>query len=275
MNKEFYRFKSKYFITILILIILSISILFISSKFFYETSMNKFLDSIASILLITGVYSLFNEYILKKELIELVCNKVDLKEEIEETGLIEIFTDVHEIPYKKYIENANKRIDIVHIYGSSWTSRYKQSIRDKLIKTSCNIKVVLLSPESEFITPIENHIKYKRGDIKSKISHAIDRWDNLYKEIVIENKKFKKDYFKLYLHKKFPAKALYRFDDIIVVVPRSCYNNDNSSALPAYVFKNCNSNKNNLYDIYSSEIKGVIRNSEEHKFVEVSSSAIN
>lgn len=45
-----------------------------------------------------------NEFYLKEKLVDLILNKLKLKETIDKTGITEVFSDINDIDYRFYMK---------------------------------------------------------------------------------------------------------------------------------------------------------------------------
>ena len=74
---------------------------------------NTNINNIGSVMLISGIYTIFDSFMLKNSLIELVIQKVKLDKEIDAYGVIELGSTLTNIDYKDLIEKAETNIDII------------------------------------------------------------------------------------------------------------------------------------------------------------------
>lgn len=146
-----YNAKHRYAYTIVAcLILISGLLLIFLSGFFKNTLLVSSMQNTASALIIAGIFGLVNEYFLKDKLVELILEKLHLKESIDKTGIEALFYNISEIQYKDFIRKANKHIDIVHVYGRTWTNTNLDELTDKYLRSNCDIRVILTSPDSVF-----------------------------------------------------------------------------------------------------------------------------
>ncbi len=116
---------------------------------------NLLISNVGSVLLVSGIYTIVDNMYLKKSLIELVIQKVSLDKEIDDTGLIKVDSTLTNIRYKEYFENAKSDIDIIHNYARTWTTNYFDFIKNTVMNKECRLRVILLNPESPFISALE------------------------------------------------------------------------------------------------------------------------
>jgi len=230
-------------------------------------------NSIGSALLVSGVYTIIDNMFLKNSLINLVIEKVNLDKDIDNSGLLMLDNNLSNIPYRKYFEEANGNIDIVHNYGRTWTTSHLDYIKKCVLEKECNLRVILLNPESPFLDALEKHYKYKKGTLTNYIEEAVATWKSLYEEIERKKKTIKKKN-NGYKNKKFgsiklfyfngqPTNSIYRIDDKIIVVTAK-NSSEKSTFLPYTIY--INNGKNGLYQVYYNEIENIIREATEVDF---------
>ncbi|WP_312368660.1 hypothetical protein [Lachnoclostridium sp.] len=233
---------------------------------------NDYVQSIGSILLISGIYSIIESYYLKKSMIDVVIEKVKLDNSINETGLLEVGANLGDIHYQDYFKSANANIDILHVYARTWTNTNYDFIKEVVVHKKCKLRVVLLNPDSPFIPALEKHYEYSVGDLAKYINEVTQQWKSLAK-IVEEKHKFytdkayrrahrisykTKEYgsVELYYHNGQPANSLYRIDDNLITVSTKT-SKDRSVHIPYMIYKK-NNNATSMYDMYLSEMDKVI-----------------
>lgn len=218
------------------------------------------LSNIASALFITGIFSLINEYLLKDSLVELILSKLRLKESIEKTGVEMVFSNLAEIDYDYFLKKGKSNIDIYHIYGRTWTNNHRDELREKLLRSNCKIRVLLLSPDSMFLPALAEGYGISLETLKDRIKEVEDTWKEMYKEKLKVNRRKTQSTLELYYTKGKPFYSLYRIDDRIISVTSSIAK-EKSKSVPSLVCKNTYKN-NDLFDFYKNEIEKVVNESE-------------
>lgn len=243
----------------------------LSNGFWYSLAYD-----IGSIILISGVYTVLDTCFLKNSLVNLVIEKVNLNKQINETGLIEIGNNLLDIKYKDYFVAAEKNIDILHIYGRTWTNQNIDFIKDAVLNKKCHLRIIILSPDSLFLPALEDHFGYSFGELKKYINDVTKVWKACYKPLAEKQKYFSdkvyrrsnpknyksKDHgtMQLYYHKGQPTNSIYRIDDKIVVVETKTSRIKSTNM--SYTIYKKNKDCNNLYDIYLQELDRLIQESE-------------
>jgi hypothetical protein len=213
-------------------------------------------SNIASAIIVAGIFSVINEKISKDSLIELILAKMKLKQEIDSTGIEEVFTDISNVDYRYYLKTAKKSIDIVHVYGRTWTTNNMDEIEEKLLNTNCQIRVILLSPHSPFIDGLASYYNITPEDLVSKIEEVTDMWKCLYAKKMQRKKRSTQSSLTLYYHNGQPASALYRIDNRIINV-QSKFSGGRSKKLPTLVCIDTE-RADDLYGNFYKEIQELI-----------------
>lgn len=248
------------------LLVLGIILLLIS-ECLPDSIFKNMINQIALAILISGILGLINEYILKKSLVDLILDKIQIKSDVDNTGIESILTKITEINYKLYFKQATKNIDIVHIYGRTWTNNHIDEIMERVKTAKCKVRVVLVSPNSSFVPALEKHFDYEEGKLGELIEEVTDVWRKQYNKIediskkdTRKSKKKKLGTIELYYHEGQPTNSIYRIDDKIIVIQTKS-SKEKTTKLPAIIFKNT---KNNdcIFKIYQNEINTLIKESQ-------------
>mgnify|MGYP000388757183 CR=1 FL=1 len=207
----------RYWLVVLVILLIGIGLLYIDEAFVGENNklVSSILNKAATAVIITGLFSLLNTIILRKNLINLIHNKIKLKQGIDEVGVIDLFTDIRDIDFRDYFKNCKNEIDILHVYGQTWTSNHEQAIVDALNKKKCKIRVIILSEESPFISGLTNYYGYNEEQLRKKINEVKNTWQNILGRV---NGKSTKKRLKIYEVNMLPAYALYRFDNTLIKI---------------------------------------------------------
>lgn len=256
-------FKTRYIIVALILAIVGIIFLFFS-EYLGNTLAKNLISEIGSAILISGILGIIDEYVLKEGLVELILEKMKIKEELNNTGLEEMLSGITEINYKYYFKQANKNIDIIHIYGRTWTNNNIDEITDRILKTNCNVRVILVDPSSKFVPALEEHFNYTSGKLETLIHDVSKVWKSKYEKKQQQKRKSTQGSIKLYYHKGQPTNSMYRIDNRIIVVQTKT-TKEKTTKMPAMIFKDTNKEEC-FYNIYLKEIEQIVKESTEINF---------
>jgi hypothetical protein len=219
--------------------------------------------NIASAILITGIFSLLNQYFLKDKLVELILNKLNLKQDIDRAGIESLFSGIDDIDYRYFFKKAKKNIDILHIYGRTWTNNNIDEITNKYLNSNCNIRVILLSPNSLFVPALADHYNSEHynctpGNLRDIILEVANKWAEMVKK---KHGRKSKNFLKLYFHFGQPTNSIYRIDDRIIIVQTKT-SKGKTKRLPSIICKDTQ-RADDLYSIYMDEIELIIKESQE------------
>lgn len=257
-------FKQKNIIIALVLTVIGLICL---------TRDNNYCQSVGSILLISGIYSIIESYYLKKSMIEMVIEKVNLDKSIDQTGLIEVGCNLGNIPYQDYFKDANSTIDLLHVYARTWTNTNYDFIKDVVLNKRCKLRITLLNPNSPFAAALESHYGYQEGELKKYIQEVTLQWKKLATTVEEKHKYFadrayRKSHKTSYKTKEFgsvelyyyngqPTNSLYRIDNKIIMVNTKT-SKDRSVHIPYLIYAK-NDNPACMYDVYLAEMEKVIK----------------
>jgi len=218
-------------------------------------------SNLASAIMVAGIFSAVNEKLMKDKLVELILSKIKLKDRIDKTGIEEVYTDIRDIDYRYYLKDAKNFIDIIHVYGRTWTTNNLDEIREKLFYSNCQIRIILVSPESIFIEGLANYYNISPEELKHRISEVTKMWTDLAEEKNRRKKSKTTSSLKLFYHKGQPASSLYRIDERIINVQNK-FSGMRSKKLPTIVCRNT-SQTDDLYENFLKEIEDLILTSDE------------
>lgn len=189
-------------------------------------------------------------------------NHPDLKEKSKQDpndhGIIDTYLDVNDIDYRGLI-NSSKDIDIVHIHGMTWTNKVREFLVEKLKDETVTIRVVLLSPDSDFFEPYSYFIGKSKLYLIDKLDDVLSTWERNYCEAT-KNRTKRAGRLFVYLGHFFPSKSLYRFNDTVIVNPSTMTKNK-TAYLPTILCKSINEKKESFFSYYLQEIDWLVEHS--------------
>lgn len=200
-----------YWLVALVLLLTGILLIFLADwidNSFWKSGVEK----LATAITITGIFSLINNFFLSFNLIEIVLEKVKLSSDINDSGLIRVFSKFNAINFMDYFDKELDEIDIAHTYGRTWTRQYVEELGKQVSNNNTKIRVVLQNPESDFILGLANHYSITSDALKNRIEETIEIWTEM--RSLVNNKKN----IELYLVKMLPSYSYYRFDDVIISI---------------------------------------------------------
>lgn len=249
-------FENDYFIRLLLssifFVIIAIA-LFIIAGVIENSIFINILNSTGSVLIVSGVYNVIYEYILKSKLISFVIQKVKLKSNIDKSGIVDIVLRSDDIPYRDLIKETVSEIIIVHAYGATWTRNHIEIIKEIGLQKKLNITIALLSTNSKFCDSIDVHYNKSTGHMINCIKRSTKYWEDM------GNKLKESSVVNVYYFNGNPVHSLYKFDNKIVVVSNKI-NNTLSLNLHSFICEQNKETKQGLYQIYEEEINELISN---------------
>ncbi|GAA0118900.1 hypothetical protein UT300017_11640 [Clostridium sp. CTA-17] len=253
MNK-IKKMNLKHWIVILLMLVISLLLLFFSENLNSAISKNM-ISNIASAILISGIIGVFDKVFMAQSFIESICQRVDLKNDIDKLKIINITTDANnKINYKEYINKSKKSIDIIHIRGEHWTNDNIEYILDNISKKATTVRILLLDPEAHLAQVLALQYESSIGDIKQKTNQVVEFWKKKYNE---RKKRCCSNNFEgkleLYFTKGNINTAFYRLDDFLISVHINSNSSTKSNVIPAIIMKN-NYDEESLYSVYLNEI---------------------
>lgn len=218
-------------------------------------------DDVASALFISGLIGILSEYFLKDKLVDLIFSKLKLKEVIDKTGIDEIVYDIGGIDYGYYMKKSISNIDIVHVYARTWTNSYIHEITERLKGSNCEVRVVLLSPDSPLVPGLAKLYNIESEDLRSRILEVTEIWKTANRKKDEGKRKKTQSVLRLFYHEGFPSNSFYRFDNKVILV-QTKLTGEKSGKLPSFI---CNrtGKQEDLYNLYITEIEELINKSTE------------
>jgi hypothetical protein len=253
--------KNRFQITSLLFIVAGLVLIVINEMYVKSGLWGEILNNLAVALFFGGIFEIMNEFYLKEKLVDLILHKLKLKETIDKTGIIEVFSDINDIDYRFYMKKASRNIDIYHVYGRTWTNSHLETLKDKILRSNCNVRVILLAPNSSFIQPLAERYEMLEGELRTNIKKMEETWKQLYQEKIVVKKRKTQSSLKLYYSDSFPVYSMYRFDDTLIHV-QSKPSKGRTTKLPTIVCVDTNKG-HDLYDMYLKEIEEIIVQSQE------------
>ncbi|PGV57506.1 hypothetical protein COD94_25905 [Bacillus cereus] len=258
-SKKSYSLKN--IIVILIIIVASFCLFWLSEFITGPTIWKAILSNIGAALLISGVVTAFSEYYTKDNLVEMIFKKLKLKEDIQKTGIDETLLNTSEIDYGYYIKKSKNKIDVFHAYGGTWTKNNHDHFVNRLLNSNCKIRVFLMSPNSKFLPALAHQYGITSDELETKIEEAKRLWEDIYEKKKPKRKRANQSDLKLYFHESFPSRSIYRMDDQVIVVDTRIMKG-RSNKLPILICSDTKK-KDDFYDYYVGELDQLAQEAEE------------
>lgn len=127
-----------------------------------------------------------------------------------------------DVGYDELIDGAARRVDVLHFCGQTWTNTHGEFLRDALSREGVEVRVGMLDPGSIFFVPFAEYIGHDAYTLASKTADVAAVWRDHAERAarMAARRGCSPAHLTLYLTHDFPAKALYRFDERIVVCPK-------------------------------------------------------
>ncbi len=127
-----------------------------------------------------------------------------------------------DVGYDGLIAGAERHIDVLHFCGQTWTNTHAEFLRDALARPGVEMRVGLLDPASLFFSPFAEYVGNDPATLAGKTADVVAMWQDHARRAAkaAARRGCEPAHLTLYLTRDFPAKALYRFDERIVVCPK-------------------------------------------------------
>ncbi|MFD1021102.1 hypothetical protein [Thalassobacillus hwangdonensis] len=259
MSKKIYKYGNVFIIISLVVIGLGALLIgqIIEVQFW-----QSFVNNVGTAILISGIFTGINEYYMKEKLVNLILSKLNLKEDINRTGIESVYHNIGEIDYGYHIKQAKSRIDIFHVYGRTWTNNHSDELTDRIINSNCKIRVVLLSPTSPYITALAKTYGITPDELKERVTEVSKTWESIYAKKNRKAKKATQGDIEVFYHDTNPAHSLYRIDNRVIVVQNKI-TQGKSKKLPSFICKDT-SKPHDLYNYYVAELEDLVKSSNKY-----------
>lgn len=226
-------YPTKNMVIAFIIIIIGIIFIFLSN---YAQSYKAYLDSISSILLISGVWTILYDLYLKNDFLKIIkenmCilnDNINKFEHISNTGLIRIEGDANKFSYEDFIKK-NKKIVILLNDGRTWISHNEYYFEDNDNEYT-DISFIITHPRSEMICVLARKQRMTNKQLEDKISQFLSSIERINK-----NRHSK---IKIYGHKLYNPNSIFLGDDEVIL--SSYLVARGRGSVPLYVYKNTGS----------------------------------
>lgn len=244
----------------LLFLLLGVVLLYIST-FELDEVAKGIISNVASIFIVAGVYNIISEHFLKKKYIEIIIEKMNLPHKIAQYGLADIILNINEIKYNDFFGDAKNCIDIVHVYGETWTNNNLESIKIQMKKhKNISLNILLLAPDSSVISSLSETYGGEVTKTIGSMKYVANMWLNMFDEIKEDCKKHKGN-MHLYYHHGQPAYSLYRADNKIICVLNKL-SKGRTQKLPSFLCKKSEDGED-LFEIFNNEIRNLVSASNE------------
>ncbi len=195
---------------------------------------NSLLEQVASLLFITGGWTVVYDMYLKKDFLSIVENIMRINNDnvnkilkFNEIGLDSIMQDSNHFQYEVFLKR-NKNIVIVLNDGRTWISHNEQHIVEKLNSEDCTMTFIVTSKDSEMIDVLARKQSVDRSAIIAKI-------DEFLESIARINRKSSRK-INVFVHKLYNPHSIFLGDEEVIITPYLTSTGRNT--VPLYLYKN-------------------------------------
>ncbi|AVP62353.1 MAG: hypothetical protein E6274_15605 [Clostridium sp.] len=209
-----------------------------------------FLQTISSYFIVSCLLDVLKKYATDEELIKDIYEGVNSEIDAMQLGIKKIDINNEKLlTPEKIIKSAQKRIDILHVYGYRWT-RDNETILTEALKNRVQIRVII----SDFNNDItmKFYSNNMERDIQSKIQEVLNKW----KEIYINSGQ--RNNLEIYLFDGAITHALHLNEQSVVIksVPAcKLYSKGNITTIYSKKLEN------GIYEKYEQEINQIVKES--------------
>lgn len=221
-----------------------------------DNSIQKiFLQTISSYFIVSCILDILKKYATDEELIEGISGGINSEIDAMKLGIKRIdINNEKKISPEKIIKAAKKSIDILHVYGYTWT-RDNEEILTKALKNKVQVRVIIADFNNETTMKFyENHMK---RNVNAKIKETLKIWKKIYKNAATDNN------LKIYLFDGAITYALHKNEHSVVIksIP-SCKEYSKGKITTIYSKKTING----IYGNYEEEFNQIVAESKLYTF---------
>lgn len=221
--------KTSNYIVLSILVIVSLVLLWVQSKFIQHSSdWYSVIGNLASALLVCGVISFLQEIIIRKETDSKMAEMFSISTSVKESGLRNILTNSNVFIYTTLLNESNVFYAILND-GLRWTETNSAALTDRFNKKNTITEFFLVDPDGAFLPALAKKTEKTEDELKTKIRQSISTLKSIY------DKSEKKGTIRIYLLKNYPTQSIFYTDRSVIVTTyqTSCGRN----TVPLYEYK--------------------------------------
>lgn len=217
-----------------------------------------FLQTISSYIIVSCLLDILKKYATDEELIKDISDGINSEIGAMALGIKKIdINNERTLTPEKIIKCAKKHIDILHIYGDSWT-RENEIVLTEALKNKVQVRVIM----SDFNNDItmKFYSSHMGKDVKSKIQEVLEKWKNIYVNSGLNNN------LKIYLFSGAITHTIHLNEHSIVIksIP-ACKAYAQGKIITIY---SKNSNEG-IYEKYEQEITQIVKESNAYTIEEL------
>ncbi|WP_105176701.1 hypothetical protein [Clostridium cagae] len=217
-----------------------------------------FLQTISSYFIVSCILDILKKYCTDEQLIQDISEGINSEIDAMKFGIKKIDINKENLIISEYIiKLAKKRINIVHVYGYSWT-RENESLLTYALRNNIEIRLII----ADFYNDVTMNFysNHMNRSVKIKIEEVLEKWKDIYINSGQKNN------LHIYLFDGAITHALYLNEHSVVIksIP-SCKSYCKGNVTTIYS-KNI---PNGIYQKYDEEINQIIKESKEYTIEEL------
>lgn len=179
---------------------------------------------LGAVLLISGTVSILQQNFNKKKERQDLGEILKIRQDILESGLMEIFTDTKDFSFRQPLKSSRKFIAIMND-GRRWVDNNLEELKERFNTKGTETVFFLVDPDGLFIPALAKKTDYSEERLKEKIEETVNNLNNAFTQ------SGRKGSLSIHFLKNYPTESVYYFDNEVVV---SQYQNaSGKSTVPA------------------------------------------
>lgn len=214
-----------------------------------DSLLKIFLQTIASYIIVSCLLDILKKYATDEELIKDISEGINSEIDAMKLGIKKIdINNEKELTPEKIIKSAKKSIDILHVYGYTWT-RDNEMILTEALKNNIQMRVII--PDFNDDIAMKFYSNHMKRDVKIKIGEVLNKWKDIYINSGKKN-------LKIYLFNGAITHAVHLNEHSVVIksIP-ACKLYCKGNITTVYSGKV----DNGIYESYKEEIEQIIKES--------------
>ncbi len=250
MGHKIYKKMNSYQTIILSVLLVIVGILFLIPDKYYSSIeimdlILSILHELGAILIATGIVALIWELIAKRSFFEEIMEKIELADQIRDSGLVKITTGSYrEIDWPDLFRNV-KELDMCFAYARTWRHINTLYLQDVALRSDAVLRIIIPDPENaEVMRELSQRFETTPEELVTRVNEAINELNSIF-----HNCKAK---YSLWYLTTTPIFSFYRFDDTIILALYK--HGKNREQIPVFQF----TRGGDLYKFVESELNTIL-----------------
>lgn len=223
-----------------------------------DNTWKVFLQTVSSYFIVSCLLDIIKKLFNDEELIKDIASGINSEINAMKLGIKKIdINNEKTLTPEKIIKCAKKQIDILHVYGFSWT-RDNQVILNEALKNKVKIRVIMADFNNEI--SMKFYSNHMARDVEGKIKEVLNLWKEIYYDSGQNNN------LQIYLFNGAITHAIHLNEKNVVIksIP-SCksYAKGNITTIHSQKLEN------GIYEKYEQEINQIIKESTQYTIEEL------